>query len=511
MAAADSDAPSLRDPSKIFFQAEHVRRLIIAAYWFIIITALPLWWYTTSIERLWLPSSPVIEQARHNLRIPVRIGLQPGLDRQQLQKQLHLIIPQQWEGLDIQLYETDDDSVHGSRSAQYWTKSSNFDGSYTVYDSEKASVYGRRLAFQTETKASTSALASTLSALIAPPISNHRVAQYSPRYRLSFTLLNEDASAGNSFLGWDVKNVIFHHIQPVLTQLKGLHNFTIESQVQFHAPLAFTPRTLETGFGIDPEDLTVFVNSAEWTLSSSASNDPVLHFVIFVPSASRRPLHILDQNGTVSPSISFLLPQWGGIVIFNPNESSQDTKLASPSLDSIFTAFSEHLLALLGVPNLPPNIPKRSNELTQWQLDALLRYRTLSNSQGSQDTLRSIVSLVNQIENMPVGQDVRDDVQGALSALEEMFETSKESLVDLFRLSARAFTLSSRAFFSPGMLAMLYFPAEHKYAVYTPLFASAVIPLFVAALREIAAWRRQRKATALEGKSSHTAAPGQTT
>lgn len=43
------------------------------------------------------------------------------------------------------------------------------------------------------------------------------------------------------------------------------------------------------------------------------------------------------------------------------------------------------------------------------------------------------------------------------------------------------------------MLAMLYFPAEHKYAVYTPLFASAVIPLAAAALRELVIWRRQRR------------------
>lgn len=43
------------------------------------------------------------------------------------------------------------------------------------------------------------------------------------------------------------------------------------------------------------------------------------------------------------------------------------------------------------------------------------------------------------------------------------------------------------------MLALLYFPAEHKYAVYTPLFASAVIPLVGAALREFFAWRRNRK------------------
>lgn len=125
-------------------------------------------------------------------------------------------------------------------------------------------------------------------------------------------------------------------------------------------------------------------------------------------------------SGLVSPSSSFLLPRWGAIVILNPDESSPGTKLASTSLDTIFTTFSEHLLALLGVPKLPSSIANISNELSQWQLDALLRYRTLSNWQVSQDTLRSIVNLVDQIENMPVGQDVRDDVQGALLALEEV-------------------------------------------------------------------------------------------
>lgn len=111
---------------------------------------------------------------------------------------------------------------------------------------------------------------------------------------------------------------------------------------------------------------------------------------------------------------------------------------------------------------------------------------------------------------MPVKNDVKDDVEQALDALERVryiglsFEAvgltkndtqvfSAESLQDTFRNSAEAMTLASRAFFNPGMLALLYFPAEHKYAVYTPLFASAVIPLFVAALKEIRNWRRERK------------------
>ncbi|KAG6831710.1 hypothetical protein H0H87_004367 [Tephrocybe sp. NHM501043] len=525
---ATNSIPPIHDPSKLFFQVEYVRRSIIAAYWAIIILALPLWWRTTSIERLALPSSRVVEQARHSLRIPIRIGLQTGSDRAQLQKSLDTIMkwePQRWEGLSVLIHETEmqrpDD--RGSRSSQFWAKSA-LDGSYTVQNSEEISVYGRHLSFPTS---SVSLLASLLGELIAPSISSHRVAQYSPRYRLSFTLLNEDAASGDSFIDWDVSDAVDSHIQPVLDQLKVLHNFTIESQVQLHAPLAFMPRSLNHGFGIDPEDLTVFVNSAEWTLckvtflmyvalrspetqhqvlqitQSYTSwflfhpqlDDPFISLTATVPFSSLATTlcRLTALAGEIALSTTFLLPQWGGIVILNPDGLAQGTKLASASLDPIFSAFSEHLLLLLGVPSLPTNIAKSSNRLTDWQIDALLRYRTLRNSQESQETLRSIVSLVDQIENMPVGQDVRDDVQGALVALEAMFEVSKASLVDTFRLSARAFTLSSRAFFSPGMLALLYFPAEHKYAVYTPMFASAVIPLVVAALKEFASWRRQRK------------------
>ena len=61
------------------------------------------------------------------------------------------------------------------------------------------------------------------------------------------------------------------------------------------------------------------------------------------------------------------------------------------------------------------------------------------------------------------------------------------------RWSSEALSLASHAFFNPGMLAMLYFPAEHKYAVYTPLFASISVPLIVALGREIYAWRRSRE------------------
>jgi hypothetical protein len=65
----------IRDPSKLFYQQDITRRYIISAYWFIIVLALPLWWSTTSIERLSLPSSRVTSQARSHLRIPIRLNI----------------------------------------------------------------------------------------------------------------------------------------------------------------------------------------------------------------------------------------------------------------------------------------------------------------------------------------------------------------------------------------------------------------------------------------------------
>ena len=71
------------------------------------------------------------------------------------------------------------------------------------------------------------------------------------------------------------------------------------------------------------------------------------------------------------------------------------------------------------MPSLPEGVEyDRTQPFTDWQLDALVRLRTKENVDNSKDTLKSIVALVNQIENMPVGQDVKGDVQSALNALD---------------------------------------------------------------------------------------------
>jgi len=300
-------------------------------------------------------------------------------------------------------------------------------------------------------------------------------------------------------IGWDIDESFSQYLYPTLDSLSILHNFTIESQLQFHAPLAFTPRTVDMGhekvYGLTAEDLTVFVNSAEWTLSSSASNDPVLHFVLFIPSAPRRPLHILDDSGNPTNADAFILPQWGGIVLYNPpSDMSSHTRMTSPHLQNILLTFKYQFLSLLGVPELPPGVFSSESTLSDWQLDALLRRRTLENVHDSTETLQSIVKLVDRIKNMPVKEDVRGDIQDALLASDMTHEATSKSAALALLHSSRALTLSSRAFFNPGMLALLYFPPEHMYAVYAPLFAPISLPLIAPVVKDILAWWKARKA-----------------
>ena len=86
----DSDA----DGERIFFQSRRVRWSILAAYWAVILLALPLWWTTTSIERLSLPTSRVEGLSRKDLRFPVDVVLDSssGVDTKGLSAKLQSLI-----------------------------------------------------------------------------------------------------------------------------------------------------------------------------------------------------------------------------------------------------------------------------------------------------------------------------------------------------------------------------------------------------------------------------------
>ncbi|CUA73717.1 GPI transamidase component PIG-S homolog [Schizosaccharomyces pombe 972h-] [Rhizoctonia solani] len=486
---------------------------IIIAYWVVLIIAAPVWWVLTTVERLPLPETRVKQVGSKHIRIPVDINIDvaDGLcDATTLAAKLQIAWDKShqvelndiWNVLDVRM------GALGSHRSDKSHAVYNITIRYG-YDNDPAIVLDR--SFEVFSRSGcdeqlVGKVTSSLRTLLTPPTRNTglRVAQYSPRYRLAFSLLNEDAAYGGAISGWSIERAIEEYLQPTLDELNILHNFTIESQVQFYAPLTTEPTEAQDGYTLDQEQLTIFVNSAEWTLSSSVSNDPVLHFVLFVPSHARRPLYIQDSQGKITQFNSFLVPQWGGIAILNPRSEGTANSVLSPhDLKPIFHIFRKQLEGLLGVPALPPPFDLRLDRgstskqvLSGWQLDTLLRRRTLENIQGSVQTLSSIVGLAGQIENMPIGSSVRDDV---LSALEELSQTHNATYpTQTLTHSALSLQLASRAFFNPTMVGLLYFPAEHKYAVYTPLFAPIAVPLVVSVIREL---KSRRKGAASTGGS----------
>ncbi|KAB5593867.1 GPI transamidase component PIG-S [Ceratobasidium theobromae] len=474
------------------------RFTIIIAYWVVLIAATPIWWALTAVQRLPLPDLQVKEAGSRPLRIPIDVNIQvlDGLcDATTLAAKLQINWdrsreiedPNIWNALDVRIGALGSHRLDASRAVYNVIARYGYDDDSVVIRSRSFEVFSRSgCNDQLVNK-----VVSSLEDLIAPPIQNTelRVAQYAPRYRLAFSLLNEDASHGGAIVEWSIERAIGDYLKPTLDELNILHNFTIESQVQFYAPLATEPSPNQDGYALNQEQLKIFVNSAEWSLSSSVSNDPVLHFVLFVPSLARRPLYIQDEQ----------VPQWGGIVILNPPQEATNAILTTDDLRTLFHLFRKQLEGLLGIPALPPPVAvslDRMNSssrqiLSGWQLDTLLRRRALENVRGSVQALNSIVGLVGQIENMPVGPNVRNDVFSALDELAQTYNTFHP--IETLTHSARSLHLASRAFFNPNMVGLLYFPAEHKYAVYTPLFAPIAVPLVVSVIREL----RSRRKTAI--------------
>lgn len=103
--------PPLRD---LFFQRDATRRSIIASYWLVIILALPLWWYTTTIHRLSLPSSRVEAIARNELLIPISICL--VTNDHSLPEKLHYHLGRStdyWKAFEVHIFGDSDCSSLG--------------------------------------------------------------------------------------------------------------------------------------------------------------------------------------------------------------------------------------------------------------------------------------------------------------------------------------------------------------------------------------------------------------
>lgn len=137
-----------------------------------------------------------------------------------------------------------------------------------------------------------------------------RALAYSPNITLSFVVLNEDATDGSFVDNWDIEAALQDHVLPHLDALAPLWNFSVESQVLFRAPLAFEPTLVEgeDQWVLDEDQMKTFV-SERWSLDSHSTNNPVLKFMLYIPSARHRPLRLhVDCETHLTPNPSAVVP-----------------------------------------------------------------------------------------------------------------------------------------------------------------------------------------------------------
>jgi phosphatidylinositol glycan class S len=201
-------------------------------------------------------------------------------------------------------------------------------------------------------------------------------------------------------------------------------NVTIESQVVHHAPLTFEPTQREDGkWVVDDDHMKIFI-SERWTLDSGSTNNPVLKFLLFVPSASHRPMYLGEKE-----SKAFLVPQKGSVLLLNPPALEAGAyHLGEDALSAALEQFVADMYALLDLPPIPAklwpdaaagrSVRGLADPFTPYQLDTVMRQRLVETEAEARQTLAGIVRLVDKIEEMQVGPGVRDKVLGAVRRLE---------------------------------------------------------------------------------------------
>ena len=262
-----------------------------------------------------------------------------------------------------------------------------------------------------------------------------------------------------------------------------ISNFTVDTQVQLYA--TFSPSVQDPVYEEDSglwtlreEDLSGFINAAEWPLSPSIGAGPTLNFVLYVPNWATTPLVVKGSQAS-----SWLVPQWGGVTILNPPFGSLEISEPPPILSKEILrpgllTFSHQLLSLLGAPQSPPSLP--------FQLQTLTRVRAASLLLSASSTLGSLARLTVALPSIAIPETVSIAVDTTLRHLHRTCNDLRDGrFSDALENAKVAEVEAEKGFFEKSMVGQVYFPDEHKVAVYLPLLGPIGVPLVMGAIKEL--------------------------
>ncbi|EQC32027.1 hypothetical protein SDRG_10226 [Saprolegnia diclina VS20] len=315
------------------------------------------------------------------------------------------------------------------------------------------------------------------------------------KYRWSLSLLSEVPSWESASWAAHVSEVAMAYVEPLAAKLSALASFTLESQALHYARLA-------PDYGYDEATQTHFVTASDLQQFKSANDfatvsilhdrEQLVHFMAALPSADHASLVIRPTATTSTSKRSFLIPGYGGVTVLNP--------LAAP-IDEV------HRMMQVAVAQLRAALGLRSvgdagMGLADWELDLLVRVWLTKHWHTSLSAITSTAKLVDAMPQMTVLPRIQRQVDTTLrtihtitAALEDRDSVWRAADCAAQLLSLRAAVEAIEGtYYDSTMVAQLYFPEEHLYAVYLPLLLPLVLPFGFGLVREIKRVRAKRAA-----------------
>ena len=242
----------------------------------------------------------------------------------------------------------------------------------------------------------------------------------------------------------------------------------------------------QTKYIIAEDDLSTFINYGDWNINNYDVH-PTINFLIYFPTCNYENKRLLVQNSVTN---SFLVPQWGGVHIFNKNfpilRREDPITITESELAPVFEIFTVQLLRLLGAPE-KPHAPVIN-------IDVLTRLTTLQNLKRSLENLKSLVKVTDSLSEISIPDQTKHYVAECITEIERAIENANANLNKIaVEASTRALLLSDSAFFDKEMVQQAYFPSEHKLAVFLPLLGPVASIIFLSLVRLFKDWKQQRK------------------
>ncbi|KAL7751972.1 GPI transamidase component [Sorochytrium milnesiophthora] len=508
-------APSLRE-----------RRGLVLAFVVVFLLGAPVWWFVTRVERVQLPYAEIAQytngSASEQLCVPLMLTLRASQQFGQRHPHLDKLLPNSATRIvsqggkscvNVRWRVSEASQQHPGVGAVLHVPDEQQTDITLVDSTGTAHVYcAERVECQTKVNAFVQRVYGGQESW-TPQITMQRTSGV----EVLFSLLVADPA--NAPVSWDIQSAMETYMQPLLKPLHALGRFDLVSQVQYFAELPIQPSAGKSSahFQLKAGDLPHFINSAEWNLASASSKQTSVHMVLFVPAHNATPLTIVDEGGRPVSSNAFMIPGWGGIAIYNPpQESNKQTgapsrrhHLSTKELQAPMAVFATHIRQLLGIPGVlwagtkeadiqfEPGHPFRLGAL---EVQLLQVNRISTALHDARQTLGAYVHLIDSLPSLPVNAHVAAKVRQSVQQVDAVRKLlmqpdahSDSILLQATALASQARQLAEDAFFDSSMVGMVYFPDEHKYAVYLPLFLPMSFSIIGVFIKELKMWRAKRR------------------